>query len=106
MGRHVVWPLAGVDKWGTFGAQLVGRSFHIHTDVRIGVLVDRETGRGMLDEDLEHSEFDLLEVFDRIDDLACNQVKPTTAGAKFDGRLGPMGQRFTSAQKKFWRLLV
>ena len=49
---------------------------------------------------MQLADFELIEVLDCFDQLACNQMEPAASRAKFDGRLGPVGHACTSTQKK------
>lgn len=56
MGRHIVRALTSVNKRRVLWAELVGGGFQVHLHVRVGVLVDRQASRGMLDENVEDSD--------------------------------------------------
>lgn len=63
VGGHVVRAFEGVDigpgLWGDF----VDRHFEVAADVGIGVLIDREGGGGVLNEDMEEAGLDLGELW-------------------------------------------
>lgn len=56
VGRHVVVPFERVDVIGfAFGDESVEYGFQIGADVRIGVLVEAQCGRGVSDEQVQQS---------------------------------------------------
>ena len=56
MGGHVVVALVGVDVVGfAFADEAVEDRFQIGAHVGIGVLVEGQTGRGVLDEEVQQS---------------------------------------------------
>lgn len=59
MGRHVVRTLTGVNKRQIFGAKVVCGGFHIDTDVRIGILIQGQPSRSMLNEDIHQTDLDV-----------------------------------------------
>lgn len=59
----------------------VQRISHILTHSRVGVLVERETAGGMLDEEVHHADFEVLD----LRDLACDFVGDEVAAAGFGG---------------------
>ena len=92
MGGHIVRALTGVDKRRVFWAELVGGCFEVHSHIRVGVFVDRQTGRGMLDEDVQDSDANLLDLGKLGQDGSRDQVKPSAFGRKGDRFLVPVRQ--------------
>ena len=61
MGGHIVRPLTSVNKRRVLWAEPVGGGFEVHSHIGVGVLVDRQAGGGMLDENVEDSDANLLD---------------------------------------------
>ena len=67
MSWHVIVPFQGVPKcpitipfcWNN----LVERYFHISPNIRIGIFVNRQARRRVLDEKIHHADFDPGETF-------------------------------------------
>jgi len=62
MGRHIVGPLASVNKRHRLGADQIDRRFHVDPHVRVSIFVDRQTCRGVLDEQMQQTRFQLVYV--------------------------------------------
>ena len=59
VGRHVVGTLARMPVGKTLGRQMVEHPIQIDQHVRVGVFVDRQRGRRVLDEDVEQPDLDV-----------------------------------------------
>ena len=73
---HVVWSLEGVlVVRSAFRDHLLEMAFQISAYIGIGILVDRQGGRGMLKEEMEQPDFDLTDLREYREDFLGNQVK-------------------------------
>lgn len=78
---HVVWPLQSVLVVGrAFRDHLVEMAFQISTYIRIGILIDRQGGRGMLKEEMEQPDFDLTDLGQCCKDFLGDQMKASRTG--------------------------
>lgn len=59
MSRHIIRAFAGMDERHILGADQIHCCLHIDSNVRISVLVNRQAGRRVLDEDLQHPDFEI-----------------------------------------------
>ena len=89
MRGHVVGTFDRVDKGLVFWDQTVQSRFHIGTDIRVGIFIDRKARRGVLQENLEDPDSNVLEFGDCRDDLAGNQMKTAWVRTNPDRFLGP-----------------
>lgn len=89
MRGHVVGTFDRVDEGLVFGDQTIQRRFHIGSDIRVCIFIDRQARRGVLQENLQDPNSNVLEFGDCRDDLACNQVKAASVRTNPDGFLGP-----------------
>jgi hypothetical protein len=95
VGRHIVGPFASVNERRIFRAQLVGSSFHINANVRISIFVDRQTRRGVLDEDVHQAGTYLAQLWAGGDNISRNQMKAPFFGGQSDLILKPNCQNFS-----------
>ena len=72
---HIIWPFTRVNERRIFGAQLVGSRFQIDSDIRVGVLVNRQTGRSVLDENIQQPNIKLPNLGNCIHDLSGHQME-------------------------------
>ena len=89
MRGHVVGTFDRVDKGLGFGDQTIQSRFHIGTDIRVCIFVDRKACRSVLQENLEDPDSNVREFGDCRDDLAGNQMKATSVRTNPDRFLGP-----------------
>ena len=61
MSWHIVGTLASVNERHRFRANQIHRCFHVDSNIRICVFVDRQAGRSVLNEYLQHSNAKLLQ---------------------------------------------
>ena len=59
MGRHIVGTLQGVNVGKAFGNDLVDRHLQVYGHVRVRVLVNRQRGGSVLNEDMQHAKLGL-----------------------------------------------
>lgn len=73
---HVVRPFQGMLVVGSaFRNHLVEMAFQISANIRVGILIDRQGGRGMLKKEMEHSDLNLTDLGQRREDFLGDQVK-------------------------------
>lgn len=73
---HIVWPLQGVLIVGSaFRNHLMEMAFQISANIRVGILIDRQGGRGMLEKEMEHPDLDLTDLGQCGEDFLGDQVK-------------------------------
>ncbi len=89
MGRHIVGALAGVPMGEILGGDGRQRAFEIQGDIRVGVLVDRERGRRVLDENVHQAGSDLAKLWQSGQDLVGHQMEAGGQGREFDDTLNP-----------------
>ena len=89
MGGHVVGTFDRVDKGLVFGDQTIQSRFHIGTDIRVRIFIDRQARRGVLQENLQDPDSNVLEFGHCRDDLAGNQMKAASVRTDPDRFLGP-----------------
>ena len=75
MSRHVVGAFASVHERHRLGTDQVDSRFHIDANVRISVLVDRQTRRSVLNEHLQHANIEVSQFRQRVNNMAGDQVK-------------------------------
>lgn len=89
--RHIVRPLEGVlVVGGTFRNHLLEMAFQVSAYVGIGVLIDRQGGRGMLQEEMEEPDLDLTDLGQRREDLLRDQVKASRTSGQGTLSLDPI----------------
>lgn len=86
---HIVGAFDGVDKGLVFRDQAIQGRFHIDANIRVGVFVDCQARRGVLQEHLEHPDSNVLEFRDCRNDLAGNQVETAAERTDSDRFLAP-----------------
>ena len=87
MGRHVVWSLHAVPiQFRLPGNQSPEEIFQIVTDVGVGILLNGQGSRSMLDIERQETGCDLLAPAP-VEHLAGEVIEPGAAGANFEGRL-------------------
>lgn len=80
MGRHIVRPFVVMLIVGIiFRDVFIEIHFKILPDRRIGIFIDRERGRCVLDEHLTNAGADFAYFRKRVNDLARDQVEPAPA---------------------------
>lgn len=73
---HVIRPLQGMLVVGSaFRNHLMEMAFQISTDIRIGILIDRQGGGGMLKEEVEETDLDLTDLGQCGEDFLGDQMK-------------------------------
>lgn len=89
MGRHVVRSFERMDVRERFRDGMVHGRFKVDADIGICVLVERQRGRRVLDEDVEQADADLSKLRDRVQDVSGNEVEAAPGGRKRDSGLVP-----------------
>jgi hypothetical protein len=91
VGRHVVGALDGVPIVGlVFGHHLVEVALQVPPDSGGRVFVDRERGRGVLEEDVQQPDADLRQFGKRADHRVGHEVKAAGLGIEREGMLDPI----------------
>ena len=90
VGRHVIVALERVGpEAGPLRHGVVEPRLEVPANIRGGVLIERQRGRGVLDHEVEEADADLIQTLDSVEDLARDQVKtPRTRGER-DPALDP-----------------
>jgi len=87
---HVVRAFQGVFVIGrVLGNGLIEVSFHISAHVGVGVLIDGQRRRSVLDEEVKQAGFDLAYLRQMVERFARDQVKPARPGFKRKFFLNP-----------------
>jgi len=89
MGRHVVGALTGVPMGEILGSDGRQRAFEIQRDIGVGVLVDRERGRRVLNKNMHQAGADLANLGQSGQDFVSHQVEAAGQGRKLDESLDP-----------------
>ena len=89
MARHIVGTLQGVNIGKAFGNDLVDRHLQVDGNVRISVLVNRQRGGSVLNEDMEQANLGFPQVWQRVNDLRCDEVETTPPGSQPQVSLEP-----------------
>ena len=85
MGRHVVAPLIVMDKpWISLWYQIIYKSLEVLSHRRIGIFIDAQTGRSMLDKHLQKTDSDFLHFRNTAIHLISNQVVALWITRKFE----------------------
>ena len=89
MSGHVVRSFDRVHKGLVLRDDAIESRFHIDSNIWVSVLVDRQTRRGVLQKYMQEPNLNLIDRWDRREDLVGNQVEAATVGADADCFLGP-----------------
>jgi len=89
MGGHVVGAFASVAMREIFGSDRGERGLEIERHIRVGVFVDRQRGRGMLQEQMQQADTQVGEFGQGVDDLAGDEMKTAWAGSELECALVP-----------------
>jgi hypothetical protein len=82
--RHVVGTFDRVHEGLILGHDPIEGCLHIDPNIRIRVLVDRQARRSVLEKHVQPADLDVLDFRDRVENLACDQVKPPAVGPYSD----------------------
>jgi hypothetical protein len=67
-----------------FGRNLIERSFQIERHVGIGIFVDRQRSRSVLNKEVQQADLEFSQFGQRLDDLPGNQVKTPRFGGQLN----------------------
>ena len=77
MCGHVVGAFAGMTIGKILWSDHVERRFQVQRDIRVGILVDRQRRRSVLDEDIQQTSLEFCQFWNGGDHLRRDQVKST-----------------------------
>jgi len=100
MSRHIVRSFTSVNERHVFRTDQIHRRFHIDSNVRISVLVNRQTGRSVLNEHLQHANFEITQLRQRINNMPRDQVESARMRGKRNLGLVPAVQRFLESENQ------
>lgn len=89
VGRHVVGPFDRVLVRELFRHDGRQAGLEVHGHVGVGVLVDRQRGRRVLQEDVQQADLVLGQLGQSLHDLACHEMEPSRVGRKLERALDP-----------------
>lgn len=95
MRGHVVRSFAGVDVGELFRGNGVERGFEIDADIGVGVLIDRQGGGRVLDEDVQQADLELRQLWDGAQNVMRDQVKAAGKLGQGDASLMPSHMTFS-----------
>lgn len=93
---HIVRAFAGVNERHILWANQIDGRFHVDADIWIGIFVDRQASRRVLNEDLQHSNLKISNFRKRIDHMPGNQMETARKRRKCQLGLMPVAQCFNS----------
>ena len=99
VGRHVVGAFARMPIGKRFRSDRLQGVFQIVGDVGIGVFVNRQRCRGMLQEQVEQSHADFPQFRQGRQDLLGDEMKPTRLGGELNRSLQPRHRWFSKKKK-------
>ncbi len=77
MRRHIIRPLHTMDiVSGPVRRQLPEMGFHVAPDIRVGIFVDTQRSRGVLDEKVRQSDTEFAQFGEMLQQFTGDQVKP------------------------------
>lgn len=89
---HVVRAFKGVLVIGrVFGDGVIEVALHIAAHVGIGVFIDSQRSRGVLNKEVKNAGFDLARFWQMFEYFARNQMKPARPGLERKFFLNPFG---------------
>jgi len=89
MGRHVIGALAGVPMGEILGGDGRQRAFEVQGDIRVGVFVDRERGRRVLNKNVHQARANLANLGQGGQDFVSHQMEAAGQGRELDESLDP-----------------
>lgn len=89
MGGHVIGAFDGMDVGERFGDGMVHSSLEIGPHIGIGIFINGERCRGVLNEDVQQADFHARYLGDRLDDSPGNEVESSGKRGEFQSRLMP-----------------
>ena len=89
MGRHIVRAFEGVDVRQRFRDGVIHRRLKIDTDVRIGIFVDRQGSRCVLNEYVQPTDADVGDLRKLFHDLRRDEMKSASPWGKLNLFLVP-----------------
>ena len=81
-----------MNKRRALWAELISGGFQIHLDVRVGVFVDRQARRSVLDENVQNPHAKVLDLGKLRQNIAGDQVKASALGRESNRFLVPERQ--------------
>ncbi|MEY3282419.1 MAG: hypothetical protein RIR86_432 [Acidobacteriota bacterium] len=92
MGRHIIWALEGMFKIGRILRDgVVKIALEIPPHVRIGILIDRQRSRGMLNEEMKQTNLELPDLGKMINNLAGDKMETAVTRRETKLFLNPFG---------------
>lgn len=90
MCRHVVRAFTGVDEGQGFRTERVCRGLHIDPDIRVCILVQRQSRRSVLDEEVHQADMECRQVSQLLQDFRGDQVESTGPRSELQTQLSPL----------------
>ena len=78
VGGHIIGAFDRMyQRQALFGGEMIKNCFHIRANIRVRVFVDRKTGRGMLDKQVQQTNLQLTNLWNPLHHVTRDQVKPS-----------------------------